>query len=96
MADPFNFESQLYEMIQYSDYEQQEVNANRIRSTVINATRRVICYDQAIYDDMRLEVAEYFGLTLRPNISGSSIDFINVQPMYDQAAILILDDDGNK
>ena len=62
VPDPFKFGSMSYEMIPFSDYERQQVTANRIRMTAINATRRIICYDQAIYDDMRLEVAENFAM----------------------------------
>ena len=47
-----------------TDYEEQIRGINRIRNTVINATTQIICYNQTIYDDMRLEVTEYAGLTL--------------------------------
>ena len=93
MPDPFNFLTQSYNMIPFSDYEQQQILSNRIRNIGINATRRVICYDQPIYDDMRLEVSEYFGMTL--TVLFATI-LTNIRPMYDQVAILILDDDGEK
>ena len=94
MPDPFNFVTQSYNMIPFSDYEPQQLLSNRIRSIGINATRRVICYDQPIYDDMRLEVAEYFGMTLIVQGMPPTTALTEIRPMYDQVAILILDDDG--
>ena len=96
VPDHFNFLTQSYNMIPFSDYEQQQLLSNRIRNNVINATRRIICYDQPVYDDVRLEVSEYFGLTLFNDTVRSSIKRINIRPMYDQVAILIIDDDGKK
>ena len=96
VPDPFNFFSQSYNVIPFSDYEQQYLLSNHIRNTVINATRRVICYDQPIYDDMRLEVSEYFGMTLTVQSMPHTTVLTEVQPMYDQVAILILDDDGKQ
>ena len=94
--DPFNFLTQSYNMISFSDYEQQQFLSNHIRSIGINATRRVICYDQPIYDDMRLEVSEYFGMTLMVRVMPPTTVLTEVRPLYDQVAILILDDDGEK
>ena len=95
VPDPFNFLAQSYEMIPFSDYEQQQLLSNRIRSIGINATRRIICYDQPIYNDMRLEVSEYFGMTLTVQMARTTL-LTEIRPMYDQVAILILDDDGEK
>ena len=78
-------------MAPMTDYEEQIRGINHIRNTVINETRRIICYNQPIYDDMRLEMSEYAGLTL--DIRDSSV-FTVVRPMYDQVAIEILDNDG--
>ena len=78
-------------MIPKSDYEEQIRGINHIRNTVINATRRIICYNQIIYDDIRLEVSEYAGLTLA--VRDSSVLTL-VRPLYDQVAIQILDDDS--
>ena len=96
MPDPFNFLTQSYNMIQLSDYEQQQLLSNRIRSIGINATRRVICYDQPIYDDLRLEPAEYFGMTLTVQGMPPTTFLTEVRPKYDQVAICILDDDGER
>ena len=79
-----------------TDYERQRQLRSRIRDIGINATRRVICYDQLIFDDMRLEVAEYFGMTLIVQRMPPTTAITEVRPMYDQVAILILDDDGEK
>ena len=57
--------------------------------------RRVICYDQQIYNDMHLEVAEYFGMTLTVQTALTTV-ITEIRPMYDQVAILILDDDGER
>ena len=96
VPDPFNFLTQSYNMIPFADDEQQQLLSNRIRSIGINATRRVICYDQPIYADMRLEVAEYFGMTLTVQGMPPTTALTEIRPMYDQVAILILDDDGEK
>ena len=82
-----------------TDYEEQTSPfASRISDTVINATRTIICYDQAIYDDDRLEPIEYAGLGLSANpenffINPSSVLTV-VRPMYDDSVICIVDDDG--
>ena len=78
-------------MAPMTDYEEQIRFANRIRNDIINATRRIICYNQIIYDDIRLEVSEYAGLTLA--VRDSSVITL-VRPLYDQVAIQILDDDS--
>ena len=77
-------------MIRMSDYEQQVLGLNGIRNRIINSTR-VVCYNQPIYDDMRLEAAEYIGLTLA--IRDATV-FTTVQPIYDQVGIQILDEDS--
>ena len=78
-------------MATMTDYEEQIQFINRIRNAVINATSRIICYNQTIYDDIRLEMSEYAGLTLA--VRDASV-LTEVQPMYDRATIMILDDDG--
>ena len=78
-----------YLMIEGSDYTQQTRSVNAIDDIV--KLRRIVCYNQTIYDDSRVELDEYAGLTL---------DVGNYQPlthskdMYDQASILILDNDS--
>ena len=94
MPDIYNFLNQSYEMNPFSDYQQHTFGFNPITNTVINATRTIICYDQPIIDDMRLELSEYFGLTLVVQGMPLTTVFTEIQPMYDQVAIKILDDDG--
>ena len=74
-----------------TDFEEQIQGFNDIRSEIINATQRIVCYDQVIYDDMRLEVTEYAGLTLAV---GRSTVRTEVRPTYDHVAIEIVDDDS--
>ena len=78
-------------MAPMTDYEEQTMRRNRIRNTVISATRRVVCYNQPIYNDEQLEVSEYAGLEL--SVIPSEI-IVMVKEKYDNAAILILDDDS--
>ena len=75
-----------------TDYEEQTRSRNIIRNMLINATRRLICYDQPIYNDDRLELMEYAGLQL--DVREASVDLVLVREQYDNAAILIVDDDS--
>ena len=79
-----------YESAPLSDFEQQILGFNRIRNQIINATNRIVCYNQIIYDDLCLEETEYAGLTLAVRDASARTE---VRPMYDQVAIQILDDD---
>ena len=86
-------------MAPMTDYEEQTSPfSSRISNTVINATRRIICYDQPIYDNDRLEPIEYAGLGLSANpedffITPSSV-LTEFRPMYNNSVICIVDDDG--
>ena len=77
----------------FPDYEQHLPGFNHIRNTVFNETRRNICYNQTIYDDMRLEVSEYLGLTL--TVVSNKLRAI-IDPLYSQVAIQILDNDSKQ
>ena len=90
--DEPNFMSR-YLMAERTDYAEQTLSANAIDDQLINATRRIICYEQPIYDDGRLEVSEYAGLTLGVNKDGTTV-FTEVQELYNFASIRILDDDS--
>ena len=81
-----------YEMSENSDFQQQMIGIDQIRDKVINATVRIICYDQVIYDDGRLEESEFAGLTLK--VQELSSVATTVEPGYENAAIQILDDDS--
>ena len=82
-------------MPERTDYAEQTFGVNAINDELINATVRIICYDQPIYDDGRLEVSEYAGLTLGvdDNILFTTVR-TEVQDLYDFASIRILDDDS--
>ena len=84
-----------YLMRERSDYAEQTFGVNAIDDQLINATRRIVCYDQPIYDDERLEVSEYAGLTLDvdENIQFTTVR-TEVQDPYNFASIQILDDDS--
>ena len=89
MPDPMNG---VYSMEEGTDYAQQTLPYNLIDDEEIWELMRVVCYNQLIYDDMRLEGDEYAGLTL-------AVDRSNIITLLnpDQAAILIVDDnDGMK
>ena len=64
---------------------------NAIDDQVISELMRRVCYNQSIYDDSLVEGLEYFGLSL--SVSQTTV-YTQVQSMYDQAAILIVDNDG--
>ena len=78
-------------MIPGSDYEEETQSASTIRSTFIDDLRRQICYDQVIYDDLRLELTESAGLTLVPDDLDT---FVVVQPFYHDSVFFIIDNDG--
>ena len=93
--DEPNFLS-MYPMAYGTDFAQQTYAINVIDDTFIIQEMRLICYNQPIYEDMRLEPNEYAGLTLGV-IDNSNIFttvFTEVKPMYDQASILIVDNDS--
>ena len=81
----------LYPMAPGNDYAQQTSAVNTIDDETITELMRIVCYDQPFYDDMRLEGDEWLGLTL--GVDRSSV-LTTVQPMYDQAAIFIQDNDS--
>ena len=80
-----------YYMPTLADYEEQTAYHNRISNTIIDYDHRIVCYDQIIYDDMRVELAEYAGLTL--NVLQSTV-ISEVRPAYDSTSIHIIDDDS--
>ena len=81
----------MYLISPLTDYEEQIRGINHIRDIVISATRRTVCYNQTIYDDVRLEMTEYAGLTLAVRDATVRTE---VPPMYDQVTIQILDNDS--
>ena len=84
-------------MAEETDFAQQTRATNGIDDMIINELSRIVCYNQSIYDDDFLEPDEYAGLTLGVidmNDFGQTTSLTIVEPMYDQAAILIVDNDG--
>ena len=77
-------------MLPPTDYERQIRGINRIRDKVINATSRIVCYNQLIYNDARVEPPEYIGLQLA--VRDATV-VTQVLPIYSNATILIVDSD---
>ena len=90
--DEPNFLGQ-YPMVEGTDFAQQTMAVNVIDDNIISEERRIICYNQPIYDDVTPETDEYIGLSLGI-ISERTTVLTEVEPMYGQAAILILDNDS--
>ena len=81
-------------MMDGTDYAQQTRYTNLIDDIIIRQEMRVVCYNQSIYDDLRVELDEYAGLTLGVWDNRFTTVLTLVEPMYDQASILILDNDS--
>ena len=78
-----------------SDYAQQTSAVNAIDDILISELRRVICYNQSIYDDLIVELDEYAGLIL--GVRDNRFTTVTLAKLrYDQAAILILDNDSKE
>ena len=75
-----------------ADYPPPVHRFNPIRNMVITETARVICYNQTIYDDDRVEEDEFFSLTL--TVQDRSALITLVDPQLSSAVIKIVDDDG--
>ena len=67
---------------------------NGLRHSAITETSRVICYNQTVYCDVRLESTEYFGLGIA--VRGSSTVRTEVDPVYGQTAVKILDGNNSE
>ena len=80
-----------YRMAPFTDYAAQTIWTNVIDDETITELRRIVCYDQPIYDDECLEEDEWLGLTL--DVDRETVLTI-VRPMYNQSAILIQDNDS--
>ena len=89
----------LFHMVVASDGSppDQDYGFNAIRNERIIEKHRRICYNQTVYDDTRLEAAEYFELTLEVQDlveqGGPTTGYTEVD--IEHAAIRIIDDDGN-
>ena len=84
-----------YFMFERTDFQQQISAVNLIDDTLITEVMRIVCYNQIIYDDLRLEMNEYAGLTLRVRNDDDVTTIPTfVKDMFDQGAILIVDNDS--
>ena len=83
-----------YPMAPGTDYEKQTRSANGLRGSSITESSRVVCYNQTVYCDTRLELTEYFGLSIA--VRASSTVRTEVDPKYGQTAIKIMDGSGSK
>ena len=83
-------------MVEGTDFVQQTIAVNVIDDIIISELMRMICYNQTIYDDMCVEEDEYAGLTLGVLNNARTTVFTEVEPMYDQVSILIVDNDGSE
>ena len=84
-------------MVEGTDFAQQTRAVNVIDGIIITELRRIICYNQPIYDDLYLEPDEYAGLTLGV-IDDNDFDrttvLTEVEPLCNHTAILIVDNDS--
>ena len=79
-----------------TDYAQQTLADNVIDDTFITELMGLICYNQPIYEDMHVELDEFAGLTLGVIDNNNYLTTVltEVKSMYDQASILIVDNDS--
>ena len=83
-------------MIEGTDYQQQTSTVNAIDDVILWEERRVVCYNQTIYKDLRLEQDEFLGLSLGVlNNSLTTVPTI-AKPLFDKISILILDNDSER
>ena len=79
-----------------TDFAQQTLAVNVIDDTFVIQEMRLICYNQPIYEDMHVELDEFAGLTLGVIDNDDILTTVltEVKSMYDQASILIVDNDS--
>ena len=74
-----------------TDYGEETSRFSTIRDTFITEVRRMICYEQVVYDDLRLEKEEYVGLALVPDDLDTVVE---TEPLYNESVVIIIDDDS--
>ena len=74
-----------------TDYEEETSRFSTIRDTDITEFKRMICYEQVVYDDLRLEKEEYVGLALVPDDLDTVVE---TEPLYNESVVIIIDDDS--
>ena len=82
-----------YLMLERTDFAQQTQFVNAIDDVFITELMRIVCYNQPIYEDLRLELDEYAGLSLGVSETRTTVPTV-LRPMYDEASILIVDNDS--
>ena len=75
-----------------ADYPPPVQYFNPIKNMVITGTTRAICYNQTIYDDIRVEDNEFFSLTLI--VQDGSAMKTSVHSQLSNTFVWILDNDG--
>ena len=73
-----------------ADFAAQTHVFNAIDDQEIAEEKRIVCYNQTIYDDFLVEESEYIGLSLG---IVESTAVTQIRTGYDQASILIVDND---
>jgi len=78
------------------EYDKQEFFFNDIRNERITEIHRRICYNQTVYDDIRLEATEYAGLTVEVQdlVSRGGPTTTETEVDIEHAAIKIIDNDS--
>ena len=85
----------IYPMVERTDYQEQRRGQNAIIDEQITEIKRVVCYNQVIYDDLRLESREFLGLTLEvQQVPFFTSIRTHIEHFFGDAAIQIIDDDG--
>ena len=82
----------FYLMDPLADYPPPVQYFNPIMNMVITGTTRAICYNQTIYDDIRVEEDEFFSLTLI--VQDGSAENTETHSQLSSTFVWILDDDG--
>ena len=70
-----------------------EDRAEQIKDLPITQTTRVVCYNQAIYEDETVEQDEFFSIIII--IQDNSAEGTVIDPAFSRAVFKIVDNDGN-
>ncbi|CAI8013544.1 hypothetical protein GBAR_LOCUS8570 [Geodia barretti] len=82
-----------YPMAERSDFQQQTSAVNSIDDVLISQLMRIVCYNQTIYDDLRLEANEYAGLMLEVRDNPQTTVLTLEKELFNETSILIVDND---
>ena len=83
-----------YPMAERSDFQQQTALVNSIDDILISQLMRIVCYNQTIYDDLRLEANEYAGLMLEVRDNPQTTVRTLEKDLFNESSILIVDNDS--